>query len=281
MALLIAVAVACAPAQQPAPPPVPPSSAPSPASPVTSPPARETADLASEFAAFAAGLDAVVGVAVTPVGGGPVLTLGTSPADPVAWSTAKVPLAMAVLREQPTSQPSDAMRAAIDHSDNAAAQVLWAGLGEPETAKAKMEAVLREAGDPTVVQSVRVRPEFSAFGQSRWSISDQAAFLSHAACDPRNNAVFALMGEIQSDQHWGLGRIADTQFKGGWGPAPDGTYLVRQFGVLPTAHGRIAVAVAAVDGSGTFAGGTGTLDVVTDWLEAHIGELPAGDCPAE
>ncbi|MGO9156626.1 hypothetical protein [Mycobacterium sp.] len=56
------------------------------------------------------------------------------------------------------------MTAAITESDNAAAESIWASLGDPVIAARKVEAVLRQTGDFTTVQSQKVLPEFSAFG---------------------------------------------------------------------------------------------------------------------
>jgi len=285
LAPLIATLLACTPIQQPDPKPVPKSTSASTAPSNTevihaTPSATQVAALSTEFDAFAAGLDAQVGMAIAPLGGGPLLTLGSWQRGP-AWSTAKVPLVIAALREQPTGEPTDQMRAAITSSDNDAAQAIWESLGNSESARAKVEAVLRGAGDPTVVQSIRIRPEYSAFGQSLWSIADQASFLAHAACDPSNDPVLELMSEIEPQQRWGLGEITDSRFKGGWGPAPDGTYLVRQFGLVPTQHGQIAVALAGVANSGGFGAGTSTLDELTGWLSTHLNALQAGSCPPQ
>ena len=49
------------------------------------------------------------------------------------------------------------MTAAITESDNAAAELIWASLGDPVTAAGKVEAVLRQTGDLTTVQSQKVR----------------------------------------------------------------------------------------------------------------------------
>ena len=163
-------------------------------------------------------------------------------------------------------------------SDNAAAETIWQGLGDPVTAAHKVEAVLREAGDFTTVQSQKVRPEFTAFGQTYWPLTDQARFLAFAACDTRDAPIFALMGKVEADQRWGIGTIGDTPFKGGWGPSPSGNYLVRQMGVLSGPTGKVAVAMAAQPASGSFGDGTQDLTEVADWLRAHLAALPAGQC---
>ena len=75
------------------------------------------------------------------------------------------------------------MRLSITASDNAAAGQLWASLGEPHTAAAQVQTVLRSGGDgDTLVQSQRVRPGFTAFGQTIWSLANQAGFVAALPC---------------------------------------------------------------------------------------------------
>ena len=243
----------------------------------TAPP-TQGATLAADFARLETKLHAVAGIAVSAVGNGQApIMLGDWEHGP-AWSTIKVPLIIAALRQENPPTVTDAMTAAITESDNAAAESIWASLGDPVTAARKVEAVLRQTGDSTTVQSQKVRPEFTAFGQTDWSLTDQARFTSVAVCDSANAPVFALMGRVQPDQRWGIGTVPGAQFKGGWGPSPTGSFLVRQMGVLPAPNGRIAVALAAQPASGKFDDGTAALDEMASWLTAHLGALPAGQC---
>jgi len=239
----------------------------------TAPPA-----LSVDFAELQTKLHAVVGVALGAVGGAqaPIL-LGDWRSGP-AWSTIKVPLIIAALRDENPPKVTDAMTAAIIESDNAAAESIWASLGDPVTAASKVEAVLRQTGDQTTVQSQKVRLEFSAFGQTVWSLTNQARFTSAAVCDNANAPIFALMAQVDTDQRWGIGTVSGAEFKGGWGPSPTGGYLVRQIGVLAAPNGRIAVALAAQPDSGKFDDGTAALSDMATWLTAHLGELPAGRC---
>jgi hypothetical protein len=234
--------------------------------------------LESDFAQLKESLDAEIGIAISGVGNGKTpLPLGEWPTGP-AWSTIKVPLAIAALRAPGSPGVTDAMRAAIINSDNDAAESIWESLGDPATAARKVEEVLREYGDPTVVESRRLRPEFSAFGQTEWSLLNQARFVAGAVCDGRNDPIFDLMRQIAPDQRWGIGSDPDSQFKGGWGPSTSGSYLVRQIGVFPTATGRVAVAMAAQPSSGSFSDGTHDLDVIADWLKGHLDALPSSQC---
>jgi hypothetical protein len=243
-------------------------------------PPRATAALEADFAQLKTKLNAAAGIAVGPVGNGTApITMGDWQTGP-AWSTITVPLIIAALREQNPPQVTPAMVAASTESDDAAAESIWEGLGEPVTAEHRVEAVLSQTGDPTTVQSRKVRPEFTAFGQTIWPLTDQVRFTSAAWCDNANAAVFELMGRITQDQSWGIGTIAGTRFKGGWGPSPTGSYLVRQIGVLaaPKGNGMIAVALAAQPASGKFDGGTADLTEMAKWLIAHLGALPARQC---
>lgn len=225
-------------------------------------------------------MNADIGLTVGPVGAtGNVQTFGSWATGP-AWSTSKVPLVIAAMRQQNSSTPSPAMRAAITESDNAAAEEIWESLGNPAAAAQEVEEVLRQTGDPTVVESRRVRPQYTAFGQTIWSLTNQEHFLSQAACDPRNAPVLQMMNHIESEQRWGLGSIDDTKFKGGWGPSTDERYLVRQLGLIPAPHGTLTVAVAAEPASGSFNDGIAALNAIAKWISSHLQQLPAGNCSA-
>ena len=170
------------------------------------------------------------------------------------------------------------MSAAITLSDNDAADRVWASLGEPAAAAREVEAVLAEFGDDTVIQHEKVRPEYSAFGQTYWSLAHQSQFLSAAACNSRSDPVLALMGVVASDQMWGLGVIPGAKLKGGWGPSVSGAYLVRQIALILTPSGLSAVSVAAQPNSGSYADGVANLTEVANWLMAHNALLPSGRC---
>ncbi|SBS79021.1 conserved exported hypothetical protein [uncultured Mycobacterium sp.] len=234
--------------------------------------------LGADFARLQSSLHATAGIAISAVGSGrKPLVLGDLRSG-AAWSTIKVPLVIAALRAEKPPVVTPAMTVAITESDNAAAESLWAGLGDPETAARAVDAVLRQAGDPTSVQSRRTRPEFSAFGQTDWALADQVRFISVAWCDPVNAPVFALMGHVDAAQRWGIGVIDGARFKGGWGPSPAGGYLVRQLGVLVTPTGATAISLAAQPDSGRFEDGIADLSKIADWLVSHRAALPAGSC---
>ncbi|MBB1030922.1 serine hydrolase [Dietzia sp. SLG310A2-38A2] len=228
------------------------------------------------FDRIVASLPAGVGVAVAPVGGSQITLVGGDLNPNVAWSTIKVPLALAARRE--SSGVDDAVERALTVSDNTAAEVLWAALGGGGQASAAVESVLTEAGDfETTVPSEHRRPGFSIFGQTEWSLEAQAAFGAGLACLTDGSAVLGPMTRVDPAQSWGLGRIPGAAFKGGWGPTADGGgYLVRQFGIVPTPQGRLAVAVAAY--GRTRDDGAALLSRTAESVSAELGALSAGEC---
>ena len=205
-----------------------------------------------------------------------IITLGDWPTGS-AWSTIKVPLAIAALRDSATNQDSPAITAAITLSDNGAANELWASLGDPEVAAKKVAAVLRAQGDDTSVQTEEVYPPWSPYGQTIWALADQVKFLSGAVCDTRNEPIFDLMTQIKQDQGWGLGAIPGAMYKGGWGPVREGGYLVRQMGVIPSTEGLMVVSMA-FQTDGDFSDGTAALSKMTDWLLSREQLWPTGEC---
>ncbi|QLY34856.1 hypothetical protein H0264_33310 [Nocardia huaxiensis] len=221
-------------------------------------------------------LNGEAGLAIVSVGGDRITPLGNWTSGP-AWSTMKVPLTLAALREN--SGYSGSATSAITYSDNSAADALWQSLGTPDVAASAVEAVLREGGDAvTKVPSTRSRSEYSAFGQADWSLSDQLRFAAKLPCLPQADSVTGLMGKISYGQRWGLGTLEGAEFKGGWGPDANGKYLVRQFGLIPVSGGQVAIAIAAQPTSGSFDEGTTMLTKVATLINQHLDELRGGTC---
>ncbi|MEC3954596.1 hypothetical protein VMT65_16270 [Nocardia sp. CDC153] len=239
---------------------------------------------AADFADLKAALDGRVGIAVMPVGGGDMTQLGDWSTG-IAWSTIKVPLALAALRHDPEGMRSTA-EAAITFSDNDAAQELWNSLGNGNQAADAVEAILREAGDTTTDVAARhtklaalESDDLLAFGATDWSLADQVHFASKLPCLPRANSVVSLMSEITPSQSWGLGRLIGAEFKGGWGPDDEtGKYTVRQFGLIPTLNGPVAVALAAEPTSGSFDDATDMMDKLALLVGDHLPDLRGGLC---
>jgi hypothetical protein len=207
------------------------------------------------------------GIAVSSLGvGRRVLEAGTLRSG-VAWSTIKVAIAAAVIDAGlPAGHPQ--LRRAITASDNAAAEQLWARLGGGAEAGVAVEEQL---GDDTVVQTRRVRAGFTPFGQTEWPLRAQTRYVAGLACTPEGARVLGLMSDVVASQRWGLGRTGHrAELKGGWGPAPDGDYLVRQTGVI-TLRGRpIAVSLMTEPADGTFPGGTRNATAIARWAAGHI-----------
>ncbi|MBL1079327.1 hypothetical protein JK358_33475 [Nocardia sp. 2] len=221
-------------------------------------------------------LNGEVGLAMVAVGGDRITPFGNWSTGP-AWSTIKVPLTLAALREN--SGYTGSANSAITNSDNSAADMLWQSLGTPDVAAQAVEAVLREGGDAvTKVPSTRTRAEYSPFGQANWSLSDQLRFASKLPCLPQADSVTGLMGKISYGQRWGLGTLDGAEFKGGWGPDINGKYLVRQFGLIPAPGGQVAIAIAAQPSSGSFDEGTVMLTKVATLISEHLDELRGGSC---
>lgn len=234
----------------------------------------------AQFDAFASALPGQVGVAVSGVGSGqPVEQLG-SLQSAVAWSTSKVPVAMAALEAGVADQQD--VRAAITASDNAAATRLWDALGGGSAAASAATAQLRAAGDATTtIESRTLRSGFTPFGQTLWALGDQVRFTAGMACLPLGGELLGLMHETVSAQRWGLGAAGvPAELKGGWGPGSEpgvgGGYLDRQMGVMTIGGTPLAVAIAVLPSDGSHETGTAMLSDVAQWIvaNARVRDLP-------
>lgn len=236
------------------------------------------AALSKRFATWADSLPGSVSVSVAGVGSESSTTLAPERGDHVAWSTIKVPLALAAIKSG-TAPGDPSVEAALSESDNASAEALWASLGPPSAAASAVQTVLREGSDrTTTVQPRRVRSGYTPFGQTVWSVDDQATWAAHLPCLPGAGDALGPMRNVVSGQRWGFGSYPGAAIKGGWGPDESGAYLVRQLAVIQRRSGQTAVAVSAVPTAGTFAAGIDLIDRVAEWLRARIGELPSGRC---
>lgn len=228
-----------------------------------------------ELASVVALAPGPAGVAVAPVGDpGRVASAGEWQTG-VAWSTIKVPLAVAAARSAP--QSLEASASAITSSENQAADSLWSALGGGQSAASAVMTVLTDGGDAvSQVPAVRIRAGYSIFGQTRWSLIDQTRFAAALPCLGGADHVMELMGQIAPAQRWGLGRIPGARFKGGWGPGESGGYLVRQFGVVPGSGGDLAVAMAVE--APTFEAGAAALTTIADGLAPLLPITAGGGC---
>jgi hypothetical protein len=231
--------------------------------------------LVTSFDEVSAGLSGQVGVAIA--GDQGVRVLGLWNQGP-AWSTVKVPLAIAGLRKsQDAAKPYVAP--AIKESNNDAAEAIWSQLGTTDEAAAAVQAVLRDGGDSeTVVQSERVRPGYTPFGQSIWSLADQAQFAASLPCVEGSQIVLDDMRNLGANQQWGLALREDSAAKGGWGPSEHGTYLVRQLSVIATPSGSLGIALSAVPNDGTFETGVAQIGKLAEWVNNHLGSFSGQRC---
>lgn len=275
------IEVVTAAPQSPSSPQAPASQSPS-SAPASSPGAvpAGAARLIEEYDEFAGSLDSPVGVAIVPVGGGaePILLGDQTPM--VAWSTIKVPLALAAERK---NGPSSAENAAIVNSDNSSAEELWASLGTNAEASAAVTAVLREGGDEhSDVPAQQLRPPYTIFGQTVWKLGDAATFTANLPCLPGSEQVVDLMGQVSGNQQWGVEVMRSpksTAVKGGWGPGAQSGYDVRQIGLVTFRNGdRVAIAMATNAAGSSMDGGTGQLNSVARWLNQRLELLPRGSC---
>jgi hypothetical protein len=227
--------------------------------------------LEASFARLAAEVPADVGVAIALPDR--TCSLGRWVSG-VAWSTIKVPLAIAALRLGCPGASDLAVRA-ITESDNPAAERLWSLLGDPAEAARRVVEVIADGGDTaTVVESDRLRAGYTAFGQTQWTLERQARFAAALPSIPGSADVLDLMHRLTAGHRWGLAAHGFAA-KGGWGPGTRGDYLVRQFAIVPTPSGQLGVALAAEAHDGVFETGVDVVTTLSDWLLGRLPELAA------
>ena len=190
----------------------------------------------------------------------------------VAWSTIKVPLALAVAAREPSALDEELIDLALTVSDNVAAYALWERLGPPEVAGAAVRDVLVSAGDTTTrVETTVLRAGFTPFGQTQWTLAAQVLLMAALPALPNSTGVRDCMRRVVPEQRWGLGILGDdVELKGGWGPDPGGRHVVRQMGTF----GSYAVALAASPQDGTFESGTAMLDRLAEWFGESLAARP-------
>jgi len=230
-------------------------------------------------------LGAEVGATIGPPGAEP-LRAGSLRAGS-AWSTIKVPIALAVGEQGGGLDPTERelVSAAITRSDNAAAAQLFGRLGALGPATAKVTGVLRSAGDQQTQVSTQGRDGFSTYGQTEWSLVEQQRFmgalLNGCIGEPSSRElILEQMRNVTSDT-WGLGSAGvPALWKGGWGPGTDGRYLVRQMGAIEVGGSEYAVTLAAIPDDGQFATAQGVATEIARWLveQAPTVSAAAGGC---
>lgn len=223
-------------------------------------------DIVADITALYGG---TIGIAVAGANG---VTMAGFDAPSPAWSTIKVPIAIAALRANPGLY-ADA-QAALTVSDNDAAARLYDAAG-PDA----VNQVLAEMGVGAQVNTVLTRPGFSTFGQTMLTTGQEAVMAGQLACVPGAGDVVALMRQVDASQAYGLGTTGDAAYKGGWGPDEAGMYTTRQFGLMPRGDGTVAaVAITALPADGSYGAGQGMLNAAALALQEQAGLLPQTAC---
>ncbi len=244
---------------------------------------------AASFSSLARSLSAQVGLAVAPLGSGPIQTLGRLQLGH-AWSTIKVPILVTLMREEKLSAEEEQWAtAALTASDNTAAADLFDQIershGGLSDASRAVQKVLEGAGDTTTTVATAPPPPgaVSTYGQTEWSLTASAEFYREVArgcllSRADTGYVRGLMEGVIPEQRWGLGEAGfpadwEVEMKGGWGPE-NGTnrYLVRQSGVVQHGDTAVAVAMIAKPNSGSFEAGAQDLTEIAKWLRQHLGQ---------
>jgi hypothetical protein len=245
----------------------------------------------ASFQRLTATLPGSIELAVTPLGAGATEILGGDAAAH-GWSTTKVPVLVSLLRARGetglTAQERVWANAAITASDNQSILDLFGDLEQLEGglngASEYIDTVLRSSGDDQTTVATAPPPPgaVTTFGQTEWSPSEALKFFRALARGCLLQAsqtayVLGLMENIESSESWGLGSAAfdvPVAFKGGWGPEPSGSYLVRQSGIIDPGSARgVAVAIVAFPsdaGSGSFPAGTQMLTEAAQWLQREL-----------
>jgi hypothetical protein len=250
------------------------------------------------FATLAASMPAQIGLAVVPLGVGAAESFGSLRTGH-AWSSIKVPILVALMRDRHEKLTSGEMRwaaDAVEASDNEAAASLFRQLerihGGLSGASAAVQDVLALAGNTATVATAPPPPgAVSTYGQTEWSIEDATAFYRALAdgclLSPSGTEyVLGLMRNVIPEQRWGLGEVSFDQswsigIKGGWGPeAGSGAYLVRQSGLVQSGSSGVAVTMIAEEASGSFEAGTRDLTRMAAWLRKNLRSMgpPAHGC---
>lgn len=163
-----------------------------------------------------------------------------------AWSTAKVPIALAVVGQGRGEEFRHEIAESLRISDNDDAVTLWESLGPDEMTRAEaVDGVLRNAGDNNTLFS-KTDSSQQEFGLTIWDVSDQVIFLENMPCLTGADQIINDLSNIDESQKWGIGIFPGAVFKGGWGPSQHG-FVSRQFGWFTNSeNARVIVAIAVL-----------------------------------
>jgi hypothetical protein len=244
----------------------------------------------ASFVALQAQLGGQVGLAVAPLGAGPIQTLGDFQTGH-AWSTMKVPVLATLLYDDERQQQvlsaqghSDAALA-LEQSDNAAAESLFSAVeqahGGLDGASTAVQQMLSNAGDQTTaINTTPNNQGFTTWGQSQWSTTGEILFYRALArgclLGPHDTAyVLKLMRNVTDSQRWGAGAAGypttiPLAFKAGWGPESTGGYLVRQTAIVGSGSHGYVVSMIALPSDGSFSGGVSIITSLATWAREHL-----------
>lgn len=212
-----------------------------------------------------------IGIAVN--GGSGMVSTGAE-FKPLAWSTIKVPIALAA--ERTGKQDQYILDKTLKESDNATSWTLWVavrnsvGGTEAATRKAVSKVTTKSQGNPIWPQ---VAPgSITPYGYAKWGIEEQARFMTSVPCQPKGKRVYKAMGDVAPWQKYGLGTVRGMHFKGGWGQHEDGTYTQRQMGVMKYGDGYLGIAVYSYYGGkgDRYSGGEAALNDVAKELRPML-----------
>jgi hypothetical protein len=248
---------------------------------------------AASFGRLQATLPGPVDVALAPLGSSSTVLLGQdTPAH--GWSTTKVPVLVALLRARGdqglTATQQAWARLAITQSDNQSILNLFGDLETIEgglgRASDYVGQLFRQSGDTQTVVATAPPPPggVTTFGQTEWAPTEASKFFRALGdgcllSKSESDSVIQLMEQIEPSESWGLGSggfNVPVAFKGGWGPEPSGSYLVRQSGIIDAGSPHaVAVSIVALPpGSNSFGVGTDMLTRTAQWLRDQL-LLPA------
>lgn len=205
-----------------------------------------------------------------------------------AWSTIKVPLAIAAIQENASTGSvtdpyggscnhtlNSAVKAAITKSDNCAAWWLWVALGgDGSSAASKVTAVINAGGDSSTKVNGARDGSYLTSGKTEWSLAHQAIFAANMSFISKSSDVLSVMKEHNAgDGGHGLASSYTSMVKGGWGDT-DGA-ATRQFGLIKLKNGKCSAVAIGTNKGSSFT----TLDKIVKVLLNHEDDLPSGKCP--
>ncbi|MHA2787736.1 hypothetical protein ACXZ66_01095 [Corynebacterium sp. S7] len=186
--------------------------------------------------------DSLVAISVySPNGNVSLGSIATMP----AWSTIKVPIALASLEQCSYDDElrDELIADSLEWSDNDSAYSLWTCLGTDDEAKDLVEDVVAESGT-----SINIAP---AYGMTEWSVAAQARYGYSLTELDSDNPVIQGMSNVIDEQSFGIGEIDGAVFKGGWSDTEEGTFQTRQFGFIEVGGEQYGIAIAADSLSGS------------------------------